>query len=567
MPLTPYGPLASVLLNSQVPSTTAPPKPSPWPAESDSNERTTFFSTLAEPAGSSSFKPVGLLGSQFPGRPHGKDPEEVAPLLPVAPSRLGVSQLTNLETATSLESGEEPVPNQATHLKRLHGTRRAFDQGFLVAYTLSLAVFLLTGLYIYFTTEVPTLDPGHTNPLFSNLNQAVGLIFLLVVISTGLGILWLVFLKHYAEQLIWTTVILVPLVSFATSLAILTFAVTRAPARGTIAFETSYLVGALVSFAIGVFQAFYIARRKEQIERSMRAIHLALNMLSSHPELFALAILLLSGYVLFLVVWLIFFSRLALLVPSFPNLPSSLTAPVVLIASFYCFIFTWTTGVFTNLLRITITMVTAQWYFYRHEDERLGITHSTQAAFHLIVKEFMGSVCLGGLVLAFAQILSGITHYTLLILRPFRIFPFTFVAFLFRLLEKVTETLSSFSIVYVGVTGKSFFTSAYAVTNLMKRNYVFSIRSALIVGNLLSVTSTSFALATGWALSYISLADLGMDYPYLPGVFGVATSWVIFQFFGHILVNTVEAALVCYAVDLDAKTLHSNEAQRAFVAG
>ncbi|RKP35976.1 plasma-membrane choline transporter-domain-containing protein [Dimargaris cristalligena] len=472
---------------------------------------------------------------------------EPAPLLPDIPSIP--------ESAQAME---------ATHLNQLQRTRRWFDHGFWQIYVITMVTFLVTGLYVFFTTYSTTLTPGRENLLFVNFKDAIGLIFFLTVVSTGLGILWLISLRYYAEKLVWVTIILVPVVSFFTSFAVISYAATTSSAHDTITFQTSYLIGALVSFAIGTAQSVYIARRREQIHRAMKAVNLACSVLTSHPELFALAILLLSAYVLFLVVWLIFFSRVILLIPFFPGTPYNLAMPVVLLGLFYCFVFTWTTSIFTNLLRITIAMVVAQWYFYRHEDERLGISGCTQAAFHLAVSDFKGSICLGGLVLAVAQLVGGATHYLLLILRPLRMFPFTLIAWLFRLLEKLLETLSSFTVVYVGVTGKGFFTSAYAVSNLMKRNYVFSVRSALVIGNLLSVTSTTLALTTGWTRSYISFSDFHMKYPYLPGVFGVAISWIIFQFFGHILVNTIEATLVCYAVDLDTRTVHSNEAQRAF---
>ncbi|KAJ1993183.1 hypothetical protein H4R33_000770 [Dimargaris cristalligena] len=410
---------------------------------------------------------------------------EPAPLLPDIPSIP--------ESAQAMEP-----PSQATHLNQLQRTRRWFDHGFWQIYVITMVTFLVTGLYVFFTTYSTTLTPGRENLLFVNFKDAIGLIFFLTVVSTGLGILWLISLRYYAEKLVWVTIILVPVVSFFTSFAVISYAATTSSAHDTITFQTSYLIGALVSFAIGTAQSVYIARRREQIHRAMKAVNLACSVLTSHPELFALAILLLSAYVLFLVVWLIFFSRVILLIPFFPGTPYNLAMPVVLLGLFYCFVFTWTTSIFTNLLRITIAMVVAQWYFYRHEDERLGISGCTQAAFHLAVSDFKGSICLGGLVLAVAQLVGGATHYLLLILRPLRMFPFTLIAWLFRLLEKLLETLSSFTVVYVGVTGKGFFTSAYTVSNLMKRNYVFSVRS------------------------------------------------------------------VCYAVDLDTRTVHSNEAQRAF---
>ncbi|KAJ1958574.1 hypothetical protein IWQ62_004876 [Dispira parvispora] len=457
-----------------------------------------------------------------------------------------------------------PVQSEASHFSRLGRTHRYFDEYFFQMYQLCLGFFLIMGLYLCLTTSSDSPSAGMDGVLFRNFKQVIALILALIVVTTLMGILWVTFLRYYSATLLWITLLTVPLLSFLSSFWILSHALALPSTDSTSTMYTGYLVGAFLSFGMGVLQTIYMARKREQIHRAMRAVQLACTVLAAHPELFALALLVLSGYVFFVVFWLIFFSRLTLMVPTLPDHPVTLSAPVVLMGLYFFFMFTWTTGIFTNILRLTITLVTTQWYFFRQEDSRLGMTHTTPAAFHLVTRQFMGSVCLGGLLLALAQGIGTVSHVLLFLLRPLRIFPLTLVVFFLRGMERITQTLSNFSMVYVGVTGKGFLRSALAVTRLMKRNYVFSVRSAFILGNLMSITSTALAIVTGWALSIVSLSDLHMQYPYLSGVFGTAIAWVIFQFFGHILVNTVEATLVCYAIDLDTKRNHSEEARRAF---
>ncbi|KAJ1965015.1 hypothetical protein H4R35_007099 [Dimargaris xerosporica] len=305
-------------------------------------------------------------------------------------------------------------------------------------------------------------------------------------------------------------------------------------------------------------------RNRRQLRQSMEAIKLACKILTCHMELLALALLLLAGYVLFVSIWLIFATRMVLLRMAATGDGFAQSPATVTLALYFGLVLVWTTGVFTSLFRITIALVTAQWYFYRHEDAQLGISGVTHPAFNLVVQRFMGSVCLSGLVLSITQLLDALAAGLLFLFRPLRLFPFPLLLRWALGCHSITHTLNGMTILYVGLTGRPFFSSASAVKHLMKRNRAFAAQNALVINTLLRLSTGALAVMAGSLASAFAITDFHAQYPYGALACSIAVSWVILRFFGRILTYTVDTILVCFIIDVDSETNHSNEARAVF---
>jgi len=120
----------------------------------------------------------------------------------------------------------------------------------------------------------------------------------------------------------------------------------------------------------------------------------------------------------------------------------------------------------------------------------------------------------------------------------------------------VLESLTKFAVVWAALRGGGFLESGRAVTDLFKRHALDSLRVWWFPQ--LVVFATSLALSLLWVCVTFPfvLASVGGDANY-PSAAGIATfaffsAFAVLQLAGSLLLNVVDAAYVCWAVDRDA---------------
>ncbi|KAI8873417.1 hypothetical protein GQ42DRAFT_160538 [Ramicandelaber brevisporus] len=448
------------------------------------------------------------------------------------------------------------------------------DSAFAAIYILNMIAFVISGIVLCFTTDSHVFGPGVGSTLYAALKDSIGLLFAIALATILLGVVWFSVLRRFVREILWIMVIAVPFVSLATFSWSLGNTLMPPPeADKDKAYRLRHLLLCATSAMMGAWHSLYAFRQRHEIQESIASVAIACKVLGSNPELFGLAFALLAGYVAFIATWLIFVSRLPLLGyfvirdPSLPNIPPDdrewkLSSSMYALTVWYVCTFFWTTGVFSNVLRMTIALVTSQWYFYRHDpaSAHLADVYYVRAAFVKATSTLFGSVCAGGIILSACQTISyGIYLWRRILRQLFpkaRPLPVAATIAVLRGVEKWLELWNDYAIIYVALTGHGFFSSAYSAAAMLRRHSLHRAQTVWIVQVILNAISTCIAMLLGYATSVYSQTALGSSYPYLSGLLGSLVPYFVLQFFAHILVSTIESVIVCLAIDRETNTDH-----------
>ena len=115
-------------------------------------------------------------------------------------------------------------------------------------------------------------------------------------------------------------------------------------------------------------------------------------MLLSNPDIIAICFALLAGYITFIVVWLVFFSKLFL--------TSGISGNTLWLV-YYVVYFFWTSAIFKSMQRVFISGVAAHWYFYQSPDFNAvswPALRPATAAWNRASRQLLGTVCLGSIM-------------------------------------------------------------------------------------------------------------------------------------------------------------------------
>lgn len=175
-----------------------------------------------------------------------------------------------------------------------------------------------------------------------------------------------------------------------------------------------------------------------------------------------------------LIVTLPFFSlflRLLLLHPTNPD------SPVLVMAIFTLSIYLWTLSIFRNASKLTTSITLSYWYMNRHEPSpRHSAADLVRISFDKARGPQSGTVVLASLILTITDILSFVLirvrrwlNRSNGLLPPSLSFFYIFAP-LVIFLNGIVENISSYSLIYAGMTGSSFWESAWRVTDLVRSN-------------------------------------------------------------------------------------------------
>jgi hypothetical protein len=216
----------------------------------------------------------------------------------------------------------------------------------------------------------------------------------------------------------------------------------------------------------------------------------------------------------------------------------------------------------SNIQRVTISGVVSNWYFYRNDPDRVDSKKVAELALSRATTVSFGTVCFDGLILLFIQFIRSIAGLLKYLLKNFPILN-CLLSFL-TCIDGILDNLNNYTLVYVGIHGENFCSSAYMTTKLFRRNLVFGLVNDLLPKSILYIRSVIIALLCGIA-TYIYAAHLHQSpYGYVVGIIAAIVSYYVSQFYTYITMSTVDATFMCYTIDLDSNTNHCNKAHEAF---
>ncbi|KAF9001388.1 hypothetical protein BGZ52_009985, partial [Haplosporangium bisporale] len=141
---------------------------------------------------------------------------------------------------------------------------------------------------------------------------------------------------------------------------------------------------------------------------------------------------------------------------------------------------------------------------------------------------------------------------------------FVFVATCCRVIQGLVENFNNYTLIYVGITGESLFAAARSASKIFHRNLLWGLISDVLTKLVLFINATMLSLLTGFAAYIFATHTLKSPYGYVVGILSSIIPFYITRFFTHIMAITVDATFLCYAIDLDTNTCHSNKAHSAF---
>ncbi|KAG9069093.1 hypothetical protein KI688_009988 [Linnemannia hyalina] len=462
---------------------------------------------------------------------------EVPPMTP-ASIYLDVPPPVSAKSATTGTLGEQllaptPIPSGPTGWTSISYKRNFKDPVFAALYILALAAYFILGIVLLFTTSSSILDE-HIYNIFSVIKSSAGMLTFVVLISAALGTLWLVTLRSFARDSGLTFLSMLPL-------------------------------------SVGTLFLSVIYFRRKYIGRTTAIIELACEILKDNPDMFFVSVGLMLVHVVFTAIWLVFFSRV-FLIGHIENTVGKgswvLEGNFYPTAAYLIFMYMWTSAVLSNVQRVTLANVVSKWYFHRHEPFAYHSSKITEPALINATTTSFGSICLGGLFIAIVQFSSFALRNTAKKLKGHSFPLFALLATFCALVQGLVENFNNYTLIYVGITGESLFGAARSASKIFHRNLLWGLISDFLTKLILFIYSTLFSLLTGFVAYIFATHHLHSPYGYVIGILSSIIPYYITGFFTHIMAITydtkVDATFLCYAIDLDTNTCHSNKAHSAF---
>ncbi|EGG02325.1 uncharacterized protein MELLADRAFT_117574 [Melampsora larici-populina 98AG31] len=474
------------------------------------------------------------------------------------------------------------------------------DSFWMALWLASLLYTFLQSLWVilFATSERSSSSPSSPSS-HSNLMKSLPVLALLITLTFGFCIIslsLLVMVKRSIKLLVYGSVIGVP--SVLSMIGMWTWSESLS--------ETSLTGMGWISFATFIASSILVKLiwdQRKRIDRTIKVIELSTGVIIEHPSLVlvclatTLACIVMSLPFITLVYKLVslgFYDHDQWVIDSGPIAQVLLTA----------FIWSWSLNVIRNLQRIVISGVVSHWYFNRHSPA--GPTHkgystieSTYNSISRAIGPSLGTVCLSSFLLTCFDSTRQMLKWSNKLTSARQSSPMTqsgegqgLMNFIFcsnpiaRLVLnnvllviapivgfgcRIFEFLSSYTIIYSGITGFSYWESSRRVTGLISRNGQIGLAHNLMVKLILNLVSLTISLTLG-LIGYTVVigrrqgANDETQYAFEPLIFilcGIMPFWIL-RFVTDLISNSVDTLFCCWNIDLDIGTNHSNKTEEAF---
>lgn len=442
--------------------------------------------------------------------------------------------------------------------------RQYKDPFFAGLYIFAMGLFFIMGIVLLFTTSSSPLD-GHIYHVYSVIKSSAGMLTFVILLSALLGTAWLFMLRSFARPVVWATVLSVPffaLVLFIWSLAASFHGPERQGERDPQDTGLTYL--SFLPLGVGSVFIGVIYFRRKYISRTTAIIELASDVLKENPDMFVVSFGLAVVHIIFTAIWLVLFARVFLIGHVESTDVWILEGNFYPIAAYFIIFFMWTSAILSNVQRVTLSNVVSKWYFHRHEPITYQSSMNTMPALMNALTGSFGSVCLGALFIATVQFAVVLLRSTARKLKGHSFPLLVFLVSCCRFIQGMVEHFNNYTLIYVGITGESLFSAARSASKVFRRTLLWGIIADLLTKLILFVNSLMLSLLTGFSAYVFATHTLQSPYGYIIGILSTIIPFYITRFFTHIMAITVDTTFLCYAIDLDTNTCHSNKAHSAF---
>ncbi|KAJ3083337.1 hypothetical protein HK100_009469, partial [Physocladia obscura] len=323
------------------------------------------------------------------------------------------------------------------------------------------------------------------------------------------------------------------------------------------------IVIAILFLIAAIASGTFLYHERRNIDRAINIIHLACQILWETPSVFTLSLGILTIYSIFSFAWAFAFSHLFLTrdpsAPPSEGLTTSTTGAVM----FFIFMHFWTTAVLSALEKMTIAGVVGQWYFGRTVDETFD-EDLVARSFRGTIGAGFGSVCFASLVVAGVECVQFVVRN---VRKNSRGSNRPFLALLDSCMDclgRAVSQVSSYTLIYCGLTGTGVIEGAYSCTRLFRRNLVMGMATAGITRAVLFFGASAAAGGVGAGTFFYAARGTGSPYAWVVGGVGAFVPFYVIRFMSQIIQNTVDATFVCYMLDVDSNANNCQEAHEIF---
>ncbi|CAO3631069.1 unnamed protein product [Cunninghamella blakesleeana] len=458
------------------------------------------------------------------------------------------------------------IPSSITAPK--NSEQKLRDPFFTILYAISFLIYIFSGLIILFTTNSHSLESYAKGTTFNTIKDSAGLLTVMMSIALIVGVVWIYVLRTLTQTIVWSTLIGVPLVfigvfiwSLVESLHNHYFYESEVTKQ-----DTNLTVLSFIPLILGSIYTYLVYSNRHRIQKTISVIELACDVLRYNPGIILVSFILMCVFIIFTIIWLVLFNRLWLI--GYLKNDTSRVIWVVndnayLIATFYIFIYLWTSAILINMQRFALSAITADWYFHRHSSNNQGNKMAWQLALKRASTISFGTLAFGGLILSIVQFLHITTGYLKKYVKKSRPFV-SIITMLIAYIESVINQINHYVIGLAGITGDGFCVSARSGTKIFRRNLISGLVGDLITRLVLYIGALVISIASGFGGYIYASHNLHSSHGFIVGLLAAITPMYISQFFSYTMMSIVDATFLCYAIDLDTGSVHLSAAHDVF---
>ncbi|KAH9446914.1 hypothetical protein Pst134EA_028900 [Puccinia striiformis f. sp. tritici] len=489
------------------------------------------------------------------------------------------------------------------------GPQNYRDSFWIAAWLSSLIYIFIQSIWVFFFSNFSSLDGDD-----DKRSKQIGIIkhlptlALLITLTFGISltsISCLILVKRSIRYLVYGTILGVPSILGIIGLWTWSESISDSSRNGL------GWISLMCTSSTLIFVRF-MWNKKDRIERTIQVLSLAIGVLVIHPSLIMTSIGISLTCILSSIPFLTLILKLLLSsgqggqgepINSQTWIINSSSLTQIILTGF---VWSWSLNVLRNLQKIIISGVVSHWYFNRHsppsshpprnesnnnqegEEIKSGYSSldSTYQSINRAIGPSFGTVCLSGFI---ATIFDSSSKLFKILKRFSSSFPlfnqnlalFDWAKILIDFANKIFDFINSFVIIYAGITGFNFLNSFKKTQNLIFNHAQIGLIHNLLVKSILNLITLTISLTIsliGYQLTYTlpiangggvlsdkdqSLINQNLS-PLIYIFFGLLPFWIL-RFLTDLISISVDTLFLCWNIDLDIGTNHSNLTRQAFI--
>ncbi|GAA95249.1 uncharacterized protein L969DRAFT_101482 [Mixia osmundae IAM 14324] len=463
------------------------------------------------------------------------------------------------------------------------------DAAWLAAYLASLSTVVLYGFYQSFigTPLLPPESdmPSETDRPTETIASSIPLLIILTLLSLLSGVAAtasLAFYKRGAYFVVHAAVVSVPLLlvlagawSYAGSYVLVSHDNEEHEGHWLILARTLLRAFSVLVICAAGWLAQTAYKNRKRLQQTVHVLELAATIISDHQ---ALLVLCLGFTVAFTVITFPFLSIFSTAVSHGVYTGTDkehertwhVDSTSGTFACFVVFTWLWTLGVMRGIQRMTVSGVVGAWWFSRHDPDSPTSNELIVASLQRATGPSLGTVCYSALLLALLDSLALVSSKMRNVTRstsrlPGFLSPLYYLAPAFALAASFFDAISSYALVFAGLTGQPFAESARRSAALISSNRTGYLLDNLLVKYVLNMISLALATLAGLAGFMFATYTVSEAHyaPLISLLCAIVPFWTV-RLCSDVLSNAVDGIFLCYNLDVASGSTHCSKAVEVF---